>query len=129
MLPTDKQAARFARGFKTWAENTALAVRSRLKLSSIDPLSCEQLAAHLGVHIWELSAIAELPPESLTYLTSKQGNEWSAVTVAAAKTVIVLNPSHSGARRSSSGMHELAHILRGHEPAQVTITPGSISIF
>lgn len=127
MPPTDNQSARFERGFKTWAENTALAVRTRLKLSNVDPLSCEQLAAHLDAHIWDLSEISELPLESFNYLT-KQGGEWSALTVTAAKTVIVLNPTHSSRRRSSSGMHELAHILRGHEPARVTITPGGLTL-
>lgn len=127
MLPSEKQSARFERGYKAWAENTSLAVRSRLKLLPTDPLSHFELAEHLGVIIWELSEVDTLPQESLSYLSSKEGNEWSAVTVSAQKTVVIINPTHSPARKASSGMHELAHILRGHEPAQVTYSHGGIT--
>lgn len=127
MLPSEKESARFERGFKTWAENTAIAVRSRLNLAPIDPLGYSLLAKHLGVVLWNIADISELSEDSLSYLTSKGGNDWSAVTVSAEKTVIVLNPSHSPARQSSSAMHELAHLLRGHQPAQVNITAGGLT--
>lgn len=126
-IPSEKQSARFERGFKTWAENTSLAVRSRLKLGATDPLSYLDLAKHLGVIVWELSDIETLPEESLEYLSSSDGNEWSAVTVSGTSTVVVINPTHSAARKASSGMHELAHVIRGHEPSQVTYSPGGIT--
>ena len=127
MLASEKETARFERGFKTWAENTAIAIRSRLELCAIDPLDYSRLAKHLGVVVWNLADISELPESSLRYLTSSEGDDWSAVTVSAEKTVIVLNSCHSIARQSSSAMHELAHLLRGHEPAQVNITSGGLT--
>jgi hypothetical protein len=128
MIPSDKEAARFERGFKTWAENTAIAIRTRLQLSSFDPLNYATLGRHLGVLFWELADIDELPRESRQYLSSAIGSDWSAITVTGERTVIVVNPSHSEGRRSSSGMHELAHVIRGHTPSQVTITPGGLTL-
>lgn len=127
MIPSKKETSRFERGFKTWAENIAVSVRSRLGLEATAPLCHKALAKNVGVEIWELSEIGELPKFSLDYLGSKEGDDWSALTVTAQKTVIVLNPSHSANRHSSSGMHELAHILRGHKPSEVRITEGGLT--
>lgn len=127
MIPSKKQTVRFERGYKAWAENTALSIRSRLQLAKIDPLSHVDLAEHLGVLIWELDRIETLAQESIDYLSSKDGNEWSAVTVSAQKTVVVINPSHSKARKASNCMHELAHIICNHKPAQLTHSAGGLT--
>ena len=127
MIPSKKQTVRFERGYKTWAENTALAVRSRLKLTNTDPLCHLELADHLRVLIWELNEIDTLAQESIDYLSSKDGDEWSAVTVSAQKTIVVINPRHSKARKASNCMHELAHLLCNHEPAQLSHSAGGLT--
>lgn len=116
----DSQAARFERGFKTWAENTATSVRGRLHLGGTDPLLPDALANHLGVRIWTPSDVPGLSQESLKYLVSPAGDEWSAVSVYVGTTgVIVINPTHSTARQASDVMHELSHLIRGHQPSQI----------
>ncbi len=116
----DKEVARFERGFKTWAENTATSVRARLHLDSTDPLHPNILADHLRVRIWQPSDVPGLPKESLDYLVSATNDEWSAVSIYAGNTgVIVINPTHSPARLASDIMHELSHLIRGHQPSQV----------
>jgi len=110
----------FERGFKTWCENIAESTRERLDLRPYAPLSPRELAQNMGVTILDFSAVQGLDPASAHYLTSQQGDEWSAVTVhAAGKQIIVVNPRHSEARQASNIMHELAHLIRGHKPSQV----------
>lgn len=106
----------FERGFKTWCENTAVGIRSKLGLESGDPLSAYTLAEQLNVQVVSIENLTKLGGDSLRYLTSDIGNEWSAVTVQVdGKYFIVLNPQHSPARRSSDLMHELSHIIREHD--------------
>ncbi|HVX58567.1 MAG TPA: ImmA/IrrE family metallo-endopeptidase [Candidatus Saccharimonadales bacterium] len=110
---------RFERGFKSWCENTAVVTRKKLGLYPSDPLPPRELAEHMGVKIMNLDEVG-LNPLSVTYLSSAQGDEWSAVTVyVSGKKIIVVNPRHSDARQASNIMHELAHIIRGHEPSKV----------
>lgn len=110
----------FERGFKTWCENISENTRQRLKLLPYEPLAPSILAENMGVIILDFSEIQGLDPSSANYLLSRQGDEWSAVTVyAAGKKIIVVNPRHSDARQASNIMHELAHIIRGHKPSQV----------
>jgi Zn-dependent peptidase ImmA (M78 family) len=41
-------------------------------------------------------------------------------------TAIVINPSHSRGRQSSTLMHELAHVLLKHVPARVDVSAGGM---
>lgn len=117
---SSKLEARFARGFKTWAENSAITFRRNLHLHDVDPLDHVELARHIGIRLWTPRDVPTLPQASLDHLLSTAGDEWSAVSVTVGKTgIIVYNPSHSSARQASDIMHELAHIIRGHKPSQV----------
>lgn len=118
-----KQEVRFERGFKSWAENTAVSVRGRLGTKETDSLVPMRLAGHLGVRVWSPADVPGLPETSLNYLTSPEGDEWSALAVRVGPTdVVVLNPTHSPARQNSDLTHELAHLLRQHQPAQIVIS-------
>lgn len=113
-LPTIETAF-FERGFKTWCENIAESIRLRLGKSKISPLSPHELAKYLGITIIYPSQVESLPKETIDYLSSEAGDEWSAVTVSfLGKTIIIVNQRHSLARQSADIMHELAHILRNH---------------
>lgn len=115
--------ALFVRGFKSRCENTAIQVRSHLGLKDTDPLPARELAKYLNVFIWELANVPGLPRETLRYLQSTEGDEWSAVTVrSGTKDIIVLNPSHSVARQSNDLMHEQAHIILNHESSQIIVS-------
>jgi Zn-dependent peptidase ImmA (M78 family) len=115
--------AMFIRGFKSRCENIAIQIRLNLGLKDSEPLSAFELAEYLGVWIWELDEIPNLPRETLKHLGSVDGDEWSAVAVqSGAQDVIVLNPTHSPARQSNDLMHELAHIILQHEPSQIVVS-------
>lgn len=106
----------FKRGFKTWAEDKAIEYRLQLNLKSIDPLDAFDLAKHLKVPIYIPSEISNLSSDDLNAL-SKSSNKWSAVTVPVSEfqNLIIHNPLHAAARQQSNLMHELAHIICGHQ--------------
>lgn len=118
-LVASDQSIYFERGFKSWCENTSEAIRGRLGLQKFEPIEPKQLADYLGVKILYPSEIAGLSADTINYLGSVDGDEWSAVTVSFLNvSVIVINQSHSLSRQSVDIMHELAHIIRAHQPAQ-----------
>ncbi len=117
------------RGFKARSENISALIRSKIGIVADAPLEYQRLAEYLSVDIIELANLRYLDAESKTYLASEAGREWSAVTVANPQRVIVVtNPSHSRARRSSSTMHELAHIILEHTPCQIFVTEADLAL-
>lgn len=120
------QESLLERGFKAWCENTSAAIRKRIGLAPYDPLSPDVLAEHYGIQIWTPQDVPGLPQDTLDYLTSPQGNDWSAVTVQMDNIiVIVINPTHTPARRTSNIMHELAHVIKGHTPSMIYLGKGT----
>lgn len=110
-----KQRALFQRGFKAWCENTSESMRTKLGLETYDPISAYELAEKVGVRVWQLKDVEDLPDTTLRHLSSSDGDEWSAVTVSYdGINVIIVNPRHSVGRTSSDLMHELSHVVLGH---------------
>ncbi|MCA1568121.1 MAG: ImmA/IrrE family metallo-endopeptidase [Acidobacteria bacterium] len=119
----------YARGFKSWCERVALQQRTELRLKSDDPLDPVALAGHLGIEVWTAAQIPGLDPLCLSVLVEKDPDSWSAITLCTgAKDLIIVNPAHDGGRRASDIMHEIAHILIGHEPARVDVTEDGLLI-
>jgi len=117
------------RGFKSWCENTSATIRKKLELEAYDPLTWQQVADYLGVEVRKLDGLANLGQESINYLSSPEGDEWSAVTVASPdKIIIVANPQHSVGRCSNSIMHELAHVLLEHSGSRVFVTEDGFAL-
>ena len=113
----------FRRGFKSWCENVAVQLRKDLKLKPSSPLEPRLLADHLDVQMLTPEEIPGLEPSYLKTLLHEDRYSWSAVTVTTgARTLIVMNSSHSRARQASNLMHELAHIIIGHEPGRYDLT-------
>jgi hypothetical protein len=108
------------RGFKSWAERTASSLRGDLGLGTNDPLPPAALARFLEVLLWTPRDIPGLPPDVLDQLLEKDPWGWSAISVVQGGTaVVVYNPRHSTGRQSSNIVHELAHLILGHEPAKL----------
>lgn len=118
---------KFERGFKSWSENTSSSIRTRLGLTKVSPLSPFDLAKYLKVYLIEPKDIMGLSTETINYLTLKNGDEWSAVTLQSDINVIVINPSHSERRKASTIMHELSHIIRQHTPSNVYINDTGVT--
>ena len=120
------KSSQLKRGFKTWAENTSLTYRDRLKIKATAPMNAFALAKHLEVCVLDPRKMfaAGVDAETISHLCSPQGDEWSAFTVCCGdKDAIVLNPSHSRERLASDIAHELSHLILQHKPAQIFIDP------
>ena len=112
----------FQRGFKTWCEKVSLEIRVELALGQTDPLSPDTFADYLGVRLWTPVNLPRLSPEAQKVL-SEEGDNWSAVTVSYnGVDAIIYNDDHKPRRRSSDIMHELAHVVLGHDPSTVLLS-------
>lgn len=119
----------FKRGFKSWCERVALQQRKELELQPADPLDPLLLARHLEIDVWTAREVPGLDDECLTVLTKKDSDSWSAITISTGiKDLIIVNSSHLDGRRASDIMHEIAHIIIGHEPARVDVTEDGLLI-
>ena len=108
------------RGFKAWAERTAVAVRRELGLLPVEPLDPHRLAERLRVRVVSPRDFPDLPQDVITQLLERDASGWSAATLLIRDTAIVIyNPTHSVGRQASNIVHELAHIMLKHEPARV----------
>src|SRR5437867_1786294 len=116
----------FRRGFKSWAEESALRLRRELKLQPTSPIDPAQVAQILGVPVLTPEELTELACGVRGRLLTRHSDTWSAITVSVGKHhLIVMNPEHPHTRRNSSLAHELAHILLGHDPSMMFVTPNS----
>lgn len=102
------------RGFKSQCEKRAIELRKLLGLKSTSPLSATVLAKHVNVTIWSTHDIDGLDARDLKQLT--ETDSWSAFTLRIDnRHLIVYNSSQSSARVNSVCMHELSHIILGHD--------------
>jgi len=59
-------------------------------------------------------------------LMGDHSDTWSAITVSdGQKHLIIVNSTHAPSRTNSSLAHELAHVILGHEPSMMFMTPQS----
>lgn len=113
----------FERGFKSWCERVAVTQRRELNLQPTDSLDARRLATHLDVVVWTADQVPGLDPQYLKVLIKDDPDSWSAVTLCtSSQDLIIVNPVHSEGRLASDIMHELAHIILGHEPARVEVS-------
>jgi hypothetical protein len=111
------------RGFKAWAERTAVAIRNDLALTGTAPLPAQRLAEHLDVTLWTCVDVPGMTSDVLQQLTVNDPWGWSAVTVAVGgRVIVVYNDRKSKGRQASDITHELAHIILNHDPAIVILS-------
>jgi Zn-dependent peptidase ImmA (M78 family) len=116
----------FRRGFKTWAEEVARRIRRELGLEVSSPLDPLQIAKHLGVLVLTPSDLRDLASDVRSRLLGDHSDSWSAITVSlGASHLIIRNSRHAQTRQKSSLAHELAHIILGHDPSLLFVTPKS----
>ncbi len=112
----------FRRGFKSQCERRSVEYRKQLGLHQTAPLSATALAKHLGVTVWSTEDISSLAANDLQVLNDEQDDSWSALTMRVGTSNLVLfKPVSSHGRRNSVVMHELSHIILGHELAEACI--------
>lgn len=104
------------RGFKAEAERKAIFYRQLLSLKEHDPLPSRQLADHLKIRLLTPKDIPHITDEILKVLLVTGKDNWSAaIYVKDDQHFIIHNPTHSAFRQESDIMHEIAHLLCGHE--------------
>lgn len=120
------------RGFKSQCERRSVEFRRRLGIPPTGALDAIDLADLLNVTVWSSFDIAGVPTEQLYELNND--DSWSALTIriGPAHLVVYKHVSSSG-RRNSVIMHELSHIILGHELADAcvledgSLVPGNYS--
>jgi hypothetical protein len=115
--------ATLERGFKSWCERSALAIRAELSIEAHGPLKARQLADHLGVELLTPWDLPELPADIIEQLARRDPQGWSAVSFEVGNMhTVIFNGSNSLGRQSSDIMHELSHVILNHEPSQVILS-------
>jgi hypothetical protein len=113
----------FRRGFKAQCERRSLEIRKTLRIESIGRLDAIRLGLHLGVAIWSASEIPDWPDKDRHHLLKVASDEWSAFVLREDHNyLVVYNPMQAAARINSVLMHELSHIMLGHELATASTT-------
>jgi len=115
----------FKRGFKSWCDQTAEAVRRQRGVQPWEPLRARTLAEDLKAVVitpWDLPTLS---PDVRDRLLSVHSDVWSAITISSNPPLIVYNPEHSPGRQNSDLMHEVAHLLLEHVASKVYIDPKS----
>lgn len=124
----------FRRGFKSQCERRADEFRRTLRLRSADPLSALSLAEHLNVVVWSVADVSGLDAQDVDILSDEAENSWSALTMRlGTDDLVIYKPVPSLGRRNNVIMHELAHIILGHNLAAAcvledgSLVPGNFS--
>lgn len=111
------------RGFKTFAERTAVTIRRELGIGPLAPIDPFAVASLLGVDVCTPRQIPGLTSDVFDQLLEEDPYGWSAVSVATdGGGLVIFNPRKSKGRRSSDIMHELAHFLLDHKPATIILS-------
>ena len=112
------------RGFKAWCERAAAGYRRDLGLRPDEALNPLALAHHLKVLVISPEALSGLSTSAAHHLCVTDADSWSAVTlIEGDRKLVILNPSHSAARKNSDLAHELSHLILEHKPTQVFFGP------
>ena len=112
------------RGFKAWCEKASGEYRDTLGLTLDDALEPQRLAALLGVDIWRPADVPDLSGDSLTQLTKRDSESWSAVTVQLGDVrLIILNSAHALTRQRNSLTHEISHLILDHGFGRIDVSP------
>lgn len=111
------------RGFKAQSERRSVEIRKKFGLQPDAPLSARKVAAAYHILVWTEADIAGVSKDDLVQLTVTDPDSWSAFTMRVGeKHLIVVNSRQSEPRQNSVIMHELSHILLGHELTSAGLT-------
>lgn len=112
----------FKRGFKSQCERRSVEFRKRFGLGDHEALSADRLAKELRVTVWVTTDVTGLATGTLHVLNDGADLSWSALTMRLGPNHLVVHkPAASIGRRNNVIMHELAHIILGHELAEACL--------
>ncbi|MEH6476594.1 MAG: ImmA/IrrE family metallo-endopeptidase [Sneathiella sp.] len=117
----------FKHGFKAQSERRSVEYRKKLGINADDPLSAFNLADHLNIAVAKASEIEGLAVTDLQQLTVHDAQSWSALTISSGlQSVVIYNCSQSPPRVNSVVMHELSHVILGHELSDPSYVEGEV---
>jgi Zn-dependent peptidase ImmA (M78 family) len=110
------------RGFKAEAERLSEKYREELKISKFEPLDAFAFAKHLTIPIFTVENVFGEDSNNEYLKTLNDPSKFSAMWMLNedGHKIIIHNANHSPKRQQSNIMHELAHIIRGHEIPDAT---------
>lgn len=116
-MSQQKKKGKFRRGFKKWANDTAIEFREKLELYASSPLCAFELCEFLNIPLLTPNDIVGISEKDIKTLLTHGSSHWSAATIPLPneKYIIIHNPNHSSGRQQSNLMHELAHVLCKHK--------------
>jgi Zn-dependent peptidase ImmA (M78 family) len=117
------------RNLRDWCENEGVRWRRELKLYAYDPLPARLLAQRLKIRVISPMEISDIDESTLQCLLAEDAG-WSALTlpVDEGKHLVIYNPTHAATRYESNVMHELAHLLLGHQPIRFHRLSGGLLV-
>lgn len=113
------------RGFKSQCERRSVELRRLLGLQPAEPISATHVARHYGVTVWYPQDVEDVSNDDLNHLLGAGREEWSGFTLKiGTRHLVVMNSEQSPRRQNSVLMHELSHIILGHQLASAMFTKG-----
>ena len=108
------------RSVKDWCEKEGIRWRRALNLYAYDPLPSRSLAQHLKIAVIGPTQVPGVD-EQILLCSLREDAGWSGITlpIGEGKHLILYNPTHSLTRHESDIMHELSHLLFGHQPIRL----------
>lgn len=108
------------RSVRDWCENEGIHWRRVLNLYAYDPLPSRRLAQHLKIAVISPTQVPGIDEQTLLCLLREDAG-WSGITlpIGDGKHLILYNPTHAPTRHESDIMHELSHLLFGHQPIRL----------
>lgn len=81
-------------------------------------------------HLFLLSSRTNVPCYLLSYTTAwlLDARKYTKWQIGEGKHLIIYNPTHAATRYESNVMHELAHLLLGHQPIHFHQVSGTIPV-
>jgi len=105
--------------FRRTCEQIATRERYHLGLKAFDPLLSRLLIEAYQAKVYFLHELPDVDPARAEEVLKGPG--WSSNLLSRDPLVIVHNPTHSPARQEANLMHEFAHYLLNHPPAEFNL--------
>ncbi|WP_461427688.1 ImmA/IrrE family metallo-endopeptidase [Gymnodinialimonas sp.] len=113
---------KFKHGFKSQCEKRSVEFRRRFGLNEHEALSADKLAEELRVTVWSAADVKDLTEPTSRTINDADDDSWLAFTMRNGPDHLVVHkPVDSRGRRNSIVMHELSHIILGHELSDACI--------
>lgn len=112
-----------------WVERQAGMLRRELELGDMETLDPYELAKKMGfIKLMPIEAVQNIEPEILERLLVRNSG-WSAgsLVLPDGTVIVIMNPSHSKARKRATLMEEIAHIHLAHTPSVLAVGPDNLT--